>query len=89
MKVTIDKSIDVLKYLKTKNPQLESLDIAIETLQEKSNILSEYERLVNSMKDATPIEVSRMVDDFCITTMRKLLTDHYSKMILAEDKNSS
>jgi len=64
-----------------------ALKMAIEALQEKSNILSEYEKLVDSLEDATPKEASQIVDDFCITTMREMLADHYSKMILAEDKS--
>lgn len=33
MGMTFDRSLEVIEYLKTQNPQLESLDIAVDTMR--------------------------------------------------------
>ena len=44
MRVTIDRCIEVLEYLKTHNTQLSSLDVAIDTMHKYQKIQEIYER---------------------------------------------
>lgn len=38
MEITLDRSIEVMEYLKTQNPQLESLNVAIDTMRKYQKI---------------------------------------------------
>lgn len=53
MGMTIDRAIEVIEYLKTNNSQLESLDVAIDTMRKYQKIM----QIVNSKTTRLSYEV--------------------------------
>ena len=65
MKITFDRSLEVIEYLKTQNPQLESLDIAIDTMRRYQKIKEIMVKRPKNMISSNPT----------LSAIRKVLED--------------